>query len=92
MCVSSSSSGGTSRKRPRPEQVHLAAQDVDELRQLVEPRGTQPPADPRQTVALSAAHSECGAVAATLGQPHHDSVGPGLLDDLGQAIDGTEPW
>ena len=34
--------------RPRPDERHVAAQDVPELRDLVELRGLQPAADPRQ--------------------------------------------
>ena len=33
--------------RPRPDEAHLAAEDVPELRQLVEAQPAEPPADPR---------------------------------------------
>ena len=33
--------------RPRPDQAHVAAQDVQQLRQFVEMRGPHEPADPR---------------------------------------------
>src|SRR5262249_58518160 len=38
--------------RPRPDQVHVAAQDVDELRQLVEPEPPQPVADARDPILI----------------------------------------
>src|SRR5215510_2696839 len=33
--------------RPRPDQTHLTANDVDQLRQLIDPQFANPPADAR---------------------------------------------
>src|SRR6266478_5317774 len=40
------------RMRPRHDQVHVAAQDVDELRQLVEPEPAQPVADAGDSILI----------------------------------------
>ncbi len=78
------------RVRPRSHQVHLAAQDVDELGQLVEPIPSQPPSQARDAIAIVALPLGAGSLDGVHGAELDEREGPpAAADALLKEEDGT---